>query len=478
MADTRNPDVLFWTNDENGLRLHGFMDEDGIMTAFDPPLLLADSTCSVGDTQEGTYIFDEEYNYTLELAGVETITVPAGTFRNCLKFVYHTWPSSELPSLYGYETFWLAKNVGFVKGMADENAVNHLFTENSETRQLLNYHITSSEMTADEQAIREASDQLFEALEDGNLGDALALVSEDYMAQGLDNTCWDKDALEAAWINFFDMTSDRRFFITVEDMQVNGVDAYVLIERLWTDEHISLGRRWRWDRQTIRWKKENGDWKNYGDHLGFRSDWVSVWIENANGSLNNWIEADFIDCQTNDYLESAADISSLTVTGPPGSGIGELDLKNYWLEAYHVFWRGDVPVNVASGFYTFRVENQNGDYYIGTDYLEATPPMDLPILVSPQNLAENVSPDNVNLDWEDVAAAGYYRIDLVYYDNGIGPYVTGFPVYLTGSAYTIPIDLAPNTKYSWRIRARRNDLYDNLDNESRSDWNYFTKSGG
>ena len=104
MVDTRGPIVYYWTNDADGLRLHVFMDDEGTDTLFSEPVVFADSICKVGDKKEVTVTMGgEEFNLSIEMVGVEDVTVPAGTFLNCLKLSIFLYPSAEPPSAYGYE---------------------------------------------------------------------------------------------------------------------------------------------------------------------------------------------------------------------------------------------------------------------------------------------------------------------------------------------------------------------------------------
>jgi hypothetical protein len=173
-------------------------------------------------------------------------------------------------------------------------------------------------------------------------------------------------------------------------------------------------------------------------------------------------------------------LTAFTVTGPPDSGIIDLDLMPYWLgytdPVNPFFFNKDQLQNAVNGFYTFRVKNQSGDYFVTTDYLEVVPPMDLPVIVSPADGAVNVSPNNVTLDWEPVAAADYYRIDLMFLRDGNWHYEPGFPVQLNDTQYLIT--LPANTPYRLQIRARQNDLFSNMDNEAKSEYRFFITSGG
>jgi hypothetical protein len=102
MADTREPKVLYWTNDDQGLQLHAVRNDEGDLTLFHPPILFAGPVCKLGDTKEGTVIFDnEEYNYTINFVKIEDVTVPAGDFSDCARFDFFMYPAAELPSQYG-----------------------------------------------------------------------------------------------------------------------------------------------------------------------------------------------------------------------------------------------------------------------------------------------------------------------------------------------------------------------------------------
>jgi hypothetical protein len=476
MADTQVPKVLYWTNDLDGLRLHAVMDEEGVLSAFQTPILFADSVCNVGDIKTGSYFIGaEEYSYTIEFISVEDVTVPAGYFPNSAKFRYFVHPVSELPSQYGYETFWLADGVGFVKSQADDNSGSELFTKRGETRQLLSYHLTPSNLSAEEQNLRETNKNFVEYFIDGDLGMVETMID----AQYFDEQCRDKNTVIADWTDFHQTYTIQALLTTQEDITINVDDGYVIKEELFGFVPINGGDlMWQWRRVSTRWKKDSqsGEWKRYGVHLGFNPDWLGVRIYNNNGNIYNDISGLFNKCEDNNLIDTPDIISSFTVTGPPDSGINGLDLTPYWLgytyptERY--FWNNDQLQNAISGFYTFRVENQSGDYFVTTDYLEVSPPMDLPLLVSPADGDENVSPNNVILIWEPVAAAEYYSIDLMFDNNGNWQTVAGFPLLINDTQYIT--NLIANTGYRWRIRARQDDLYSNVDIESRSGYNYFS----
>ena len=319
MADTRGPGVFYWTN-TNGLKLHGRLDEKGTLTVYDPPIEFAGITCEVGDKHEGTFTIEkEEYTYEIELVDVEDVSVPAGDFEDCLRFSFFVYPTSELPSLYGSETFWLAEGVGFVKAVADENADSNLFVDEGETRQLLSYHITPSDLSGDELAIHEWNKRMNELTMAEDLAGTMDMISDDYF----DRRCRDKATVEVQWGNGFDNNSDWIDLVSIEDIEINGDDAFVLREYLDTYVNDASGEReWWWNRELRRLKKENGEWKYYGAHLGFRPDWYDVYVRHTSYDGEKYpIGVDFIDCADNQYIDTTAPISTFTISGPPGSGI-------------------------------------------------------------------------------------------------------------------------------------------------------------
>ena len=98
MVDTRDAEANFWTNDENGLRLHGAWNSETQWVTFSQPVLLADAVSIAGDRNETIYTQDsEQLVFSAELIGVENITTTAGTFNNCLKFRIHVYPVGSLP---------------------------------------------------------------------------------------------------------------------------------------------------------------------------------------------------------------------------------------------------------------------------------------------------------------------------------------------------------------------------------------------
>jgi hypothetical protein len=99
MQDELSDYYMLWTNDSNGLRCWG--DSEHI---FSSPIKYANASAKVGDKITQTIDGQTVIN---EFVGVENVTVPAGTFQNCVK-IKTTYPDKEV-----YR--WLAKDVGQVK---------------------------------------------------------------------------------------------------------------------------------------------------------------------------------------------------------------------------------------------------------------------------------------------------------------------------------------------------------------------------
>ena len=482
LVDTRGPFAHYWTCDDNGLILHGEIDEDGLIYLPSEPVVFMHSKGKIGDKQEGTYtMYGVQVNYVVEIMGKEDVSVPAGYFANCLKIDVLVYPADELPSQYGHETFWLAKGVGFVKGQSDQNTLSELFTDSGETRELLSYHITPSDLSAEEQALREAYMNLNQYWKDGDMGMIAQMIHTQYQ----DERCRDKNTVLTDWENFHNNNDLVADLMTPEDVQINNDEAVVIREELFGYVPIAGGDiNWDWSRVLRKWKKEGGEWKYYGAHTdNFRPENQAVWSRNeTDPGERNVIYADFFKCGVDEWIDTPPDvIQSLTVTGPPGSGITDLDLKPCWFgELYpttdRYFWCPDELQNAVSGFYTFRVEDLDGDYFVFTDYLEATPQLAVPVHVSPVDGAVDV-PVSVTLNWDPVELTEGYRVDMRYSTDGGNTWIgmpNQYPPNPTDTQVTI--DLDPGTEYQWRVRARRFDVYGELDTDSRSNWTWFKTS--
>ena len=477
MVDTLYPGAFYWTNDEGGWKMHGFMlmefDEDDVfILKFSDPIIFADPFCKIGDKKEGTLTIEdaeaEELKYTVTLAGVEDVTVPAGNFTDCLKFEIVIYPSDDDPDNYGSETLWLAKDVGFVEGKTDGNAYGYIFTGNGMDRQLLSYNTSKlSELTTDQKAIKEIYNEAEGFIADERLDDLMGLFSDSYISG-----CVDKEALHANWQKVFDEYADISFFMSPGEILINSNSAQVTIELLATGVHQESGQRWwNWERYTDFFIKENGAWKNYGDQLDFSPAWSNVFVGRDSDREYLVIDMDVFDCN-GEYITSPDNIASLTITGPPGTSI-DPDLKQNWLDDGS--WRGFRKVeditNGTNGFYTFTLEDINGKKWLFTDYLnlDLAQPLRAPELISPDDGAVGIPPGEVTLTWNSVDNSDYSWVEFI-----------NIPEARNESANQVVATCPASTTCCWRVLARRFDIYgpwnSDYDYESTSDWWSFSTS--
>ena len=122
--------LLEWRQGDLYLRgirvwMEGSYSED--MNLYKPPLLYLKATAHVGDSWTvGTQrIMGIRMPTMATLDAIENVTVPAGTFTNCLKVTYVTWRMSGVTDQAAMkllvedgsvrDTVWFAKDVGIVK---------------------------------------------------------------------------------------------------------------------------------------------------------------------------------------------------------------------------------------------------------------------------------------------------------------------------------------------------------------------------
>jgi hypothetical protein len=109
--------IEYWQVAADGLRRGGELGDEGQLT-LDPPLLVP-SNLAVGQTILGSTtpsldgVVQEPLTFTITFTGVETVTVPAGTFPNCLKLDVRL-QASDQPGP-DQLTLWFAKGVGKVR---------------------------------------------------------------------------------------------------------------------------------------------------------------------------------------------------------------------------------------------------------------------------------------------------------------------------------------------------------------------------
>jgi len=112
--------------DSNGMKIYKISDPTGIKV-YNPPPLWFPAQFELGEVNQqslsfslystdGTFLGTATGTETISLESVEDVTVPAGTFKDCLKIIDSgSWQVST--DLYGEleHIFWLAQNVGPIK---------------------------------------------------------------------------------------------------------------------------------------------------------------------------------------------------------------------------------------------------------------------------------------------------------------------------------------------------------------------------
>ena len=131
-ATDTDKDQLKITRDDKGLRVleiyqESSNDDEPDHQIYDPPLLYYANGVGAGKSWElGTVREGETSSFiTARSAGTETVTVPAGTFKDCLKVIYSSdkvsgtvdmWEKTfDLTSGKSLGIYWIADGVGVVK---------------------------------------------------------------------------------------------------------------------------------------------------------------------------------------------------------------------------------------------------------------------------------------------------------------------------------------------------------------------------
>ena len=140
-ADESTGEVYFVHLDPVGIKLHKIVAELGSVfgtaTAdFSPPVLFLPASLEIGDSWEialeteviltGRVLVSNVY----EVAAVEDVITPAGTFENCLKVQLEARTTSRLGVSRSTSYQWLAPNVGIVRVETDQEIVFNLVSSN------------------------------------------------------------------------------------------------------------------------------------------------------------------------------------------------------------------------------------------------------------------------------------------------------------------------------------------------------------
>jgi TolB protein len=133
------------------------------------------------------------------------------------------------------------------------------------------------------------------------------------------------------------------------------------------------------------------------------------------------------------------------------------------------FYANDVFIDPVGmdGTYTFFVEDWDGNVYQTTEDLA----VNLIGYPDPTNFSTTVTGTAVDVDWDDVTGAAFYRLEIYDKDfNRLHAFAT------TESQYSIPEGvLKANTYYRYRIKTFAEFFDQNVDNASSSPWSRYDR---
>jgi hypothetical protein len=148
--------------DPEGLKLYKEFDFEWGYTIYTPPFKQIPAQMYVGQTHksssiakeydpDGTLEYEAKETTSVTLEGLEDVTVPAGSFTNCLKFSRF---DTREPS-FGWlrtegGTFWLARDVGLVKEVTTKRSYDdqgQLVDESTSMDELSAYNISPNDST-------------------------------------------------------------------------------------------------------------------------------------------------------------------------------------------------------------------------------------------------------------------------------------------------------------------------------------------
>jgi len=209
-------------------------------------------------------------------------------------------------------------------------------------------------------------------------------------------------------------------------------------------------------------------------YIDLDSNGVSVWNDEVDGArLQFWVEV-------HDAQGVPADINFVRVTHPDLTVeyLELLDPNPYrtYTPTFAVYYLQSDKAPVDGGTYTFRVEDNEENFYETSEVLTSPTPIAFAPQASllPANGTQFPTiPDQITFEWQSVADAAFYQVDLFDYDFNRIEHFFSFTNQLS-----VPTGFfEPGRTYRWRMKARRELFENNVDNVSGSParfWDAFT----
>lgn len=153
--DASDGSQTFWINDDTGIFMSRYVFPDGIYNEWCPPMKIAPAQVYLGsqslNTFEGvmgspTGVFGTMDGWSqFTVKAVEDVTVPAGTFTNCLHATFMFSYNESASGGFGFrvEETWFAKDIGMVKRINSQTYCvgGYIYENFAETYLLQSYSI-------------------------------------------------------------------------------------------------------------------------------------------------------------------------------------------------------------------------------------------------------------------------------------------------------------------------------------------------
>lgn len=150
--------VTYWINDDTGVSLTRYVNADGTYIEYCPAMKIALPQLYLGSHSLDAF-FDALYRTPwgevfasfngwsqFTVKGMEDVTVPAGTFPNCMRATFNYSYNNPADNSFGMRTeeVWHAQGVGFVKRVKTEvyGWDGMVFFSDARVDSLVNYSVT------------------------------------------------------------------------------------------------------------------------------------------------------------------------------------------------------------------------------------------------------------------------------------------------------------------------------------------------